>query len=272
VIDHRGLQRGLFRMQMDAGFAARVFAREQRALASLDLRAPELDLLLALDPVAVGADAHERRKDQMLGNLSAEYGLTLAVAPSGLAPGFLSAPEFHAAIRADGLLPVAFGDYAARTAADDAPVAALIALERAMVALRRAAGDAAPPTGGERLRLSPRAALVRIRTGALAWAAALRDALRMHTAPPPPDFGAGLEVVLLLAEAASAHALPDVRPEVLTPAVALLLERARTGLDRAARADLARELDATPDELEAFAQALVDDGVLIWSESVRDWD
>ena len=56
----------------------------------------------------------------------------------------------------------------------------------------------------------------------------------------------------------------------ITPAVALLLERARTGLDRAARADLAGDLGATPDEIEAFAQALIDDGVLIRSNPDRD--
>ena len=269
MTDHRGLQRGLFRMQMDPAFARRVFARDEGATASLELREPDLALLLALDPVAVAADAHDRRKDQLLGNLASEYGLSVVVGPDELLAGFLSSREFHEAIRGDGLLPSAFGAYAARIADErgDDSLGALIALEREMVALRRRARDAAarkPRDEAEPLlRLSPRAALVSLRAGTLAWAAALRDALRMGTPRPTPDLGEGEERVLLLAEPSSPHALPDVRPEVLEPAVATLLEHARHGLDAAAREALAAELGAAPDELESFADSLVADGVLI---------
>jgi hypothetical protein len=69
--------------------------------------------------------------------------------------------------------------------------------------------------------------------------------------------------VLLLAEEAPVHALPDVRPERLTEPVARLLERAQVGLDGAARRALAAELGASEQELEAFVETLVQDGVLV---------
>jgi hypothetical protein len=69
--------------------------------------------------------------------------------------------------------------------------------------------------------------------------------------------------VLLLAERAAPHALPDVRPEVLSEAVATVLQRARTSLDAAARAELATDLGATPAELDRFTDSLVEDGVLV---------
>jgi hypothetical protein len=268
MTEHRALQRGLFRMQMDPTFAARVLARDPGATATLGLAADDLELLLELDPAAVAADAHGRRKDQMLGNLASEYGLTAVVGPDDLLAGFLASREMHAAIRADRPLPLAFGSYAARVAADrgDDALVALIALERAMVALRRAPEPAPacpPPAGADELHLSPRACLVRLRAGTLAWAAALRDALRMRLPHPTPDLGDGEETVLLLAAESAPHALPDVRPEVLEPPVALLLERARDGVGRGARASLAADLGAAPEDLEAFAESLVADGVLV---------
>jgi len=268
--DHRRLQRGLFRMQMDPAFAARVFAREGEALGSLALAREDQELLLALDPAAVAADPGDQRKRQLQGNLAGEYGLTAAAGPEDLLPAFLSSPEFHAAVARDGLLPVAFGDYAGRRLRDQGRglLPGLCALERAMVLLRRRPGPPVRPAPGE-LRLSHRAALVRLSDGTLAFAAALRDALEQRGSaaarlrPAPSDPGAGEETVLLLADPAPPHALPDVRPERLSPAVALLLERAQAGLTSAGRAELAAELGAEPEDVDAFAAELTAEGVLV---------
>ncbi|MEM7305167.1 MAG: hypothetical protein AAF682_00785 [Planctomycetota bacterium] len=263
MTDHRRVQRALFRMQMDAAFAARIAAGEGEAEASTGLADDDLALLRALDPEAVAADARDQRKGQLLGNLASEFGLTALAAPDGLLPSFLSSPEFHDAIASDALLPLAFGAFAKRTAAEEelAGVAAMARLELGMARLRRSRGDA-PPLAEDELSLSPRAALVELQEGTLAWASELSEARALGQAPRGASLGAATETVLLVADQAPPHRLPDVRPELLEPAARELLTRCTSSLDRSAQAELATDLGASLEELDGFVASLVAEGVL----------
>lgn len=255
-------------MQMDPAFAASVFRRDADALLSLELCPDDLELLLALDPLAVSADREDQRKRQLEGNLASEHALAVAYGPADLLPGFLGSPEFHAAIQSGGYAAVAFGAYAARRAADLKPSAAnaafraLVELERAMVSLRRR--RTAPPllAPGE-LRLAPRAALCSLPAGALHYASRLREALERGEPLPAPALAPGEETVLLVSADAGPHALGVVQPELLEPPVARLLRAAERGLPGSAQAELAAELDSSLDELRRFAAGLVAEGVLL---------
>lgn len=263
MTDHRRLQRALFRMQMDAAFAARVFAGEAEAGASTGLEGPDLALLRDLDPAAVAADANDQRKQQLLGNIASELTLSTVTGPDDLLALFLTSESFHDAIARDEPLVLAFGAFSlAHARADGRETdAQLIELELAMAELRRRCG--APAVEAGHLALSGRAELVQLTDGTLAYAAALREALERRAQHPEPNLGSGEETVLLVAEECSPHQLADVKTERLEGAVETLLVRAREGLDRAAREALATELGATLDELDAFAASLIDEGVLI---------
>lgn len=264
--DHRRLQRGLFRMQMDPGFATRVFAHDPAAIETLELAPGDLDLLLAADPVAVAADAGDQRKRQLLGNLALEYGFAVGIGPDDLLERFLSAPEFHTAIRTDGRLMTAFGEYAARRASEagDEALASMVEFERAMVAIRRLGEPrASAPRPGE-LRLAPHAHVVRLRAGTYELTVALRQHAFGLIPNPTARVRAEDEHVLILADDPNPHDVTELRrTELLTAPVAALLVAAGDGLDAAGRAAVAEGLGATLDELDEFADTLVGEGVLV---------
>ena len=198
--DHRRLQRTLFRMQADAGFARAILGRDEAALATTGLEGDDLALLEAVDAPSLTADPGGKRRTQIAGNAASEYLLTLVLAArerqgKDFLDGFLTSPEFHGAMAADGRLPLAFGAYATRWAEEHAAagVGALAALERAMAALRRDARAAAPRLNPGDVQLSPCAAVVRVPSGTLAWSVALRQ--RSSSAPRsghescPPETG-----------------------------------------------------------------------------------
>lgn len=255
-------------MQMDPGFAERVFARDAQAVASTGLSEADLALLLAADPVAVRADRDRKRLRQMLGNVAAEFELSLAVAPDrdALLEGFPASEGFHAAVRTDASLPLAFGERVrADAAAGESLRAAIAGLEVALAHARRSPRPVDPPAPGE-LVLAPWAHLVDLPAGTHAAAMEIRLALEAGGAPAPaPSLaGEGLETLLVVADPeGAAHRLPDARVEEVVGPVARLLRRARLALDAEARGHLAALLDVSPRDLDAFAATLVEERVLL---------
>jgi len=257
-MDHRRVQRTLFRMQLDPEFARRVRAGESEAVVGLG--AGELRLLRDADPVAVSADRGGRRHAQFLANVSGEFSLSIA---AGLDPeGFAASAELHDAIERDFSLPLAFSRYAQRcTKAAPSPLRALVALETALAQARRELREMPALRPGV-VALAPWAWLEDVPGGTLALAAALRAALDVGTGlpaplvPPEPD-----EVLLVRASVAAApFRLRDVEVERLSPALAALLRAAH---QPATRDDLA-ELVSTPRvELDPVIDALLADRILV---------
>jgi hypothetical protein len=245
-MNHRAVQRTLFRMQLDPDFVPG---------AEDGLGAEELALLRRADPVALSADREGRRRAQFLRNVTEEFALSCAAGVP--AEGFASSPELHDAVRADASLPLAFGRYAERCSATGLPAQrALVVLELALARARREPRACVAPAAGE-LALAPWAWLVSVPEGTLDLAARLRAALdggepvsALRLEP------GGDETVLVLAEREPApFRLRAVEAELVSPDLAHLLaslERPRT------RRALGGELDAVLAELRA-------DGVLIGS-------
>jgi hypothetical protein len=217
-VNHRAVQRALFRMQLDPGFAP---GPED------GLGPEELALLRAADPVALSADRDGRRRAQFLRNVSEEFALSCAAGVA--ADAFTRSPEFHEAVRGDRSLPLAFGRYAERCSASAAlEQRALVALEQAMARARRELRAARKPGPGE-VALAPWAWLVRVPAGTLELAARVR-----RTLDRPGDAD---ETVLVTAEREAApFRLRAVEAELVSPALAELLAslvepRPRAALD-----------------------------------------
>ncbi len=276
MIDHRRLQRALFRMQADPAFAADVLAGSRDAVESTDLDAQDLALLTSVDPAALSADPGGKRRAQVLGNVASEFVLSLAAAASsthesGLLDRFLTSAEFHAAVRADGPFPFAFASYArARLAElDDRPALAVLALEEHLARLRRDARSPAAPIALHPgfIVLAPTSRIVSLPRGTLDRCDALQAALESRSPLPEPEgLGAGEESALLSpvpnAERRSPHALVEVRAERLEPPADELLRLAERPLAPVERARYARHHQVEPEELEEFLAGFVAEGVL----------
>ena len=275
-MNHRALQRTLFRMQADPEFARALLAREPEAVRASDLTQEELARIEGLDERALRADPGGKRRTQILGNASSEYRLALAAAArsedaASFLGAFASSAEFHEALRKEGRLPLAFGAYAARRAEEtnDPVLAAIVTLERAMVALRRDAvrelrTPTVTPLGEGELILSPLVRIVALRAGTMDLAAELARDLRGEDGPAVACLAPGQERVLLRAqEPPSVHAIADVAVELLQPPVDELLALAAIPLAASARADFARQKGATPEVLERFLAGYVSEGVLL---------
>jgi hypothetical protein len=269
VIRPRAVQRALFRMQHDPGFAARLRDREHEAVSSADLSEDELSLLLEASAAAIGADAGGRRLAQFLRNVSSEHALTLAraasVAPEMLA-SFPASESFHRAIHEDLRLPIAFAEHAAAVAAasGDALLVALASIERAMARARR--DGFAHGRGSGRFALSPRATILAVPAGSLQAAATLREALDA-SGDVPVDLrvepSTTEHVLVLGAPRESAHRLAEATLELLSPLAGALLMLVRDGGDDDALAAFRARHAASEDEVEGFLTSLVADGVVI---------
>lgn len=261
MIDHRALQRALFRVQLDAALHQRVVAREPAALEWLGLAAAELDLLLAADPIAVRADRGQQRRAQLVGNLTTEFGRSVWAADVD-PQAFVESEPFHRAIARDEPLPLAFGAWL-ETQASAPPARALVALERTMAHARRELRPG-PAVGPDELALAPTCHLLSVPSGTHDLAVAVGVALAAGRAPEAtPLDEARSELLLVQAGEPEPSGRRDVRVEPLEPAVARLLQRARAPLGPRDRAAFAASEGAAPDELEGFARSLVEDGVLI---------
>ena len=242
MIDHRRLQRALFRMQLDPGFAP-----------GAELGPRERALLAAAHPAAISADAGGRRRAQFLHNVTSEFPLSLATAKdAGLAERFTGSREFHDAVVNDASLPLAFAEYLA--AAAPGP---LVALETSLARARRAR-RALPALRPGEVALAPWAELLELPAGTLAAAERVRAALDAGaTVPIAAVDGRGSETLLLRREPEPApFRLASVEVELLSPALARLLER------------IAREREVsaaglTRAELDEIVAGLVVDRVLV---------
>ena len=283
MTDHRRIQRTLFRMHADAGFAYAIRAGDRVAVDSTGLSERDVELLAAADPAGVAADPGGRRRTQVFGNAASEFTLTLAAAAlrndgPTLFDGFLSSDEFHAAIASEGRLPLAFADFAARRTAEfDAPeVAAILRLESAMTRLRRdalesPAAEVRTPSGSRdhadrAIRLSPFARTLELPVGTLDWAAELRAALDRGSDAQAPagTLLSSTETVLLHAQRSdNAFRLPEITAELVRAPADEFLRRATAPVTRNQRAAFAERHDATADEFERYLDGLVDDGVLV---------
>ncbi|MFI5314533.1 MAG: hypothetical protein ACHQ6T_02450 [Myxococcota bacterium] len=266
-MNHRGIQRALFRMQLDPRFAARVRARDSQALRSLPLAADELALVVAADPAALEADRDGRRRAQFLRNVASEFALSLAVAADeSLAGEFCGSDEFHRAVAGDESLPLAFADYlSARLAGAGELVQALAGLESALARARRARRPAPRLAAGE-VALAPWAELVSAPDGTLAAAARVRAALdRGDPTPKRVTVAGGRSERLLLRRAPepAPFRLAEVEAERPSPELAALLARAAAPLDRASRARQAQRAGVSPAELEEIVAGLVAERILV---------
>ena len=256
-MNHRQVQRTLFRMQLDPAFAARMRAGAPDVTS--DLGAGELRLLRDADPNAIAADRDGKRRRQFLANVSSEFGLSVA---AGLdVEGFTSSAEFHDAVRSDASLPMSFARYAAGcTLAQPAPLRALVLLESALAQGRRGLRKAPEPRPGE-LALAGSATLVDAPGGTLRLAADLRAALDAGTALPAflLPLAANETLLLRASPAASAFRLREVSVEHVSPALASLL---RETLSPCSRRALGARLALSSGDLESVVDELVADGVL----------
>jgi len=273
-MDHRRLQRSLFRTLHDPAFAARLRAGDPEATASTGLGEADLTWLRRADPDALSADRDGRRALQLVESVTSEFGLCTHSAVARTLPpdwprAFASSPEFHAAVSQDASLALAFGAFATRRAreAGSLAVAALAQLETELArARRRPDASAAAPPG--RLVRAPDVCLVALPEGSFALATSLRAALDAGTAPGPSALRglapAATECVLVQAIArANPHVLREVRAERLEPLVAGFLRAAEEPLDAAAVAAFASAHEVAPADLEAVADEFVADGVLL---------
>lgn len=257
-MDHRRVQRTLFRMQLDPRFAEGLRAGAPEAV--VDLAAEELALLRGADPTAVAADRDGRRRAQFLANVSGELALSIA---AGLdAEGFTASAEFHDAVRRDGSLPLAFAQYALRCSrGGPRTLRALVALESALSRARRSLCARPAPKPGE-VVLAPWVFLERVPAGTLALAAGLREAL--DTSAPLPSAvldDAGDETLLVrAAPIAPPFRLREVEVEHISPALAALLHAAR---DARTRAALALGVSTPLVELEPVIDDLVRERILV---------
>jgi len=260
-MNHRQIQRTLFRMQLDPDFAARLRAGEPAAVA--ELGAGELCLLCAADPVAIAADRDGKRRTQFLANVSSEFALSRA---AGLdVDAFTASDEFHAAVRADQSLPLAFAGYAARcTRKQPEPLRALVALETALARARRELRSA-PVLSPDEVALSPWASLAKLPGGSLELAERLRAALDAHAELPLLQLAPASDETLLVraASTAAVFQLRAVEVERLSRALARLLDAAREPRTRAALAGL---VSAARAELDPVIDTLVADAVLVEGE------
>jgi hypothetical protein len=286
VIDHRRVQRLLFRMQLDREFAA---AFRAGSAEEPGLQPEERALLLRASPEALAADHRGRRRAQVLGNIASEYVLTLTEAASGpLGAAFMDefprSAEFHAAVSAEQRLPIAFGAWASRRAAEAGAgvLAAFAALESKMAEARREPRPASSPRRGE-VALSERAWLLELPDGAFEHAQDARLAAdgSLTRPPVPPELAARAEnwlaargrgssaaaeavetILLVVVEAPGGHRLREVAPERLEPDASALLCEAREALSEAALARLAASRNWEASDVAAFVDALVAEGVL----------
>ncbi len=271
MVNHRALQRTLFRMQLDPGFAERLQAGDRVTIASTGLAEGELAWLRAADPRGVSADRGGSRRAQFLRNVALEFSSSLALLPSQLLEEFPCSDEFHSAVRADGSLPLALARYLeARSVRAPREVRALLALESAMVSARRITRETVRPTG-DAVGLAPWAHLVRLPSGTFALATRLREAAASGTKPVAPGFApgdSGNECVLIRAAADADFAgHRQLYVEPLPPPIAEFLAYVeQQPRSRSERASYARQVDADGDALEALVGELLSEGAL-WTMS-----
>ncbi len=257
-MDHRRVQRALFRMQLDPAFASRLRAGDVDA--SRGLAPGELRLLRSAVPSAVSADRDGKRRAQLLANVASELPLSLA---AGLCvDGFPASEEFHGAVCEDGSLPLALARYASRCSrAQPAALRALIALESALARARRELRSSRAPGLGE-VALAPWAFVEDFPAGTLSLAARIREALDAGLPPPALVLASAPDETLLLRSKPASRllGLREVEVEHASLALTALL---RAALEPTTRDALAASSSSARAELDPVIDELIADRVLV---------
>jgi hypothetical protein len=257
MIDHRRLQRALFRAQMDPDFAAELGRNDDPALA----------LLREASPAGISADPRGTRRLQVLGNATLEFRLSLAGCddPRARLEGFASSAEFHAAIDADRPLPLAAGAYLCRVLADQAWPSALARLELALAQVRRHGSGPTPPIGC--WQCASRAAVIDLPVGTLARAGEIQSALHAGRACPanPAAPSEYCESILVYARpGTNPWALLDAIPEDVNEAIAALFRLAQHPIDAEALESFAAQFEASAAELLPLMHEYRSEGALVF--------
>jgi hypothetical protein len=245
-MSHTALRRVVIRLLHDAALVDRL-QRDPAALGDVDLTAAERAWLLAVPPDAWRTDADRPRR--ILAALADEYPAAVRLAPSRR-DAFFESSHFHAAVQERGSLAVAFGRHMSE--GTDRRVVATARLELATAIVRRAPRRIpASPTG--MLRLSPRAAVVRVAAGA----AELLDAVRGGR---PATLLGQTDEPLLVARAVDGD---DVAIERLEEPLAVLLEAAVESVPTSVLERSVVRLGGAPEEAAAVIRDLLQDGLLV---------
>lgn len=274
MIDHRRLQRVLFRMQLDPRFCGALLAGDEKARQSSGLGDIELSWLRNAGRAAITADKDGKRSGQVLGNITLEYRTSVAVAAAvgvgdRFAEDFFADDLFHQAMMRDERLPIVFGRYAARRAHEAAHPLLVDAVEidRTLVDARRADRERVEPSPDAKWRTAANVRVIEVHDGTHEFLTNLRAAVdRGRRADPIPSHLSHVEKekesLLVTAKVVSKHRVRDVAVERLEPAVADLIGRAEHGLDDAAIHELSVRWDTPTDDLWNFARSLAEDGIL----------
>ena len=251
-----GVQRAIVRMMFDPAFRDAVYADAAAALAGCDVSVEERGWLVRPDRRAYATDTtrQARALHALAGELSAAMAWARA-AGRGL-EGFFASPELHRCVEERGVLTLAFAAWLGRDAGPE--LTTLIELEAAAARARRGRrrGGGGESGEGDRLALSPRAALVETREGALeAWAAVM-EALAASGPLPAPALGQPCVVLVQVDDSGHASA------EALAEGLAALLAAARQPVARVALHQHAVELGLDADEATELLDELVATGVL----------
>ncbi|MEZ6197005.1 MAG: hypothetical protein R3F20_14960 [Planctomycetota bacterium] len=264
-MNHRRVQRALFSMLHDEHFASALRRGEDWAREGLS--EDEWRLLAAADPAAITADRDGRRRTQAMGNVLKEFLLSASAADAAgraLGAGFLSSRGFHRAVREDGSIPLAFLAFAEEQAREwgDDGVTTLLAVEGALARERRAR-RARPTPGPREIVLAPEAGTAVVPAGAAAFAESWRARLDGAELVPSPR-PAGEETLLIVTRpTAGGFGAPEVTVETLGELAAPLFRLAREPVGPQGRRRYAEERGATLDELDAFLDDFVTEGVLL---------
>ncbi|MEQ8762478.1 MAG: hypothetical protein RL885_01025 [Planctomycetota bacterium] len=266
-MNHRALQRTLFRMQLDHDFARRILDGDRASLETTGLSPTEAALLQSAPFAGITADPGNQRRDQVLGNASSELRLSVAAAAvtrgADVARGFLASEQFHDAIRCDGRLPFAFADYLeSALEGADARLRSLVRLERELLRARREDIHRERPMPGD-VVLAKTARLIELAPGTWRYAELLHARLERGTPIAPGAVGSDDSDWILILSKPGDGPLRDVETEPLQPMVVAVLRRAESPWPASARAELARELGVEAAELESFIDDLASDGVLV---------
>jgi hypothetical protein len=245
-MSHTALRRVVIRLLHDVSLVDRI-RRDPAALDRVDLTAAERAWLLAVPPDAWRTDADRPRR--VLAALADEYPAAVRLA-SVRRDVFFQSTHFHAAVQERGSLAIAFGRHMSE--GDDRRAVTAARLELAAAIVRRARRRI-PASPAGMLRLSPRAAVVRVAAGA----AELVDAVRGGRRATPLG---QTDEPLLVARAVDGD---DVTIERLETPLAALLEAAMEGVPTPALERRVVALGGAPDEAASVIRDLRRDALLV---------
>ncbi len=264
-MNHRLLQRVLFRMQLDPSFAQSVLNGDADTLTGTGLPSEELVLLRRAPLAGVTADPGHRRRHQVLGNIASEYTLSVAVLTTLFGPEvateFLESRHFHDAVTLGERLPFAFGQHLqGRCATADPRARGLVRLEMALVEARRSIVDRPAPRASE-VVLAPNARVLELPGGTWTVAEQVQTGARFDVTT-----AAASESDWVLIQSTPAQRPGGLRPvvtEPLQPMVSALLRRTESPWGAEDRGAFARELNVAIDDVDAFLRDLLRERTLV---------